>query len=100
MKCLGNCPEINPSRRDDVAGGAMRCPSLGRFDALAPRDHNVTYGTASSMTLSQAFHAWLPSVCPSGTIGSRIMLTRMRSRGTAEPAAPQPHFGYKLGCGV
>jgi hypothetical protein len=36
--------------------------------SVARHDHTVPYGTGFSTPLFQAFHAWLPSYHPSGTI--------------------------------
>jgi adenosylcobinamide-phosphate synthase len=57
---------IRPGGNGVIGGAEFRLPSKTNH-ALLPIDHTVPYGTASSMSRSQAFHAWLPSYSPSGT---------------------------------
>jgi hypothetical protein len=39
--------------------------------SLARHNHTVPYGTGLSTPLLQAFHTWLPSYRPSGTVSLR-----------------------------
>jgi hypothetical protein len=48
--------------------GRAGCSSRTIIERPAQPDHTVPYGTGLSTTCSQAFHAWLPSFGPSGTI--------------------------------
>jgi hypothetical protein len=57
---------IRPGGNGVIGGAEFRLSSKTNH-ALLPIDHTVPYGTASSMSRSQAFHAWLPSYSPFGT---------------------------------
>jgi len=48
--------------------GAWPCLSRKTVERPWQRDHTVPYGTGSSMPRFQAFHAWLRSFRPYGTI--------------------------------
>jgi hypothetical protein len=48
--------------------GARSCLSCKTLERPWQPDHTVPYGTGSSVRRFQAFHAWLPSSGPYGTI--------------------------------
>ena len=63
----GNVALRSPSRRVRYDGSASTCCWFGRVQALAPQSHR-TLRDGSCLHLPQAFHAWLPSLGPYGTI--------------------------------
>jgi adenosylcobinamide-phosphate synthase len=58
---------IRPGGNGLINGIRVR-PPANTNSAPLPINHTVPYGTGSLMLRSQAFHAWLPSYSPSGTI--------------------------------
>jgi len=51
-----------------VIRGARLYPSPKTLERPFQSDHTVPYGTGFSVPRFQAFHAWLPTFLPSGTV--------------------------------
>jgi hypothetical protein len=88
----GNLPSESPSRRvpyDELVGTRYR---LRIVQSTEPKSHR-TRRDGSSLNVSQAFHAWLPSLGPSGTIRARCCFN-----GNAGPTLLRIVTSCVLGC--
>jgi hypothetical protein len=66
-KMPGAARSRSPSRRVRYDWLARTSDCLERWTRRGATVHTVPYGTDHVCTVSQAFHAWLPSFRPSGT---------------------------------
>jgi hypothetical protein len=56
---------------DGLICGGESCPSRKTIEGPVKPDHTVPYGTRFLIPRFQAFHAWLPSSSPYGTMQLR-----------------------------
>jgi hypothetical protein len=117
MKCLESVPNENrPGRvRCDWGSGthdiiikrgfgrAQRLvdlqKQLGEPAIHAPGvedDHSVPYGTDPGFSMFQAFHAWLPSIRPSGTPETDLSLDSLRPISRAFFPSPRRGFSQAI----
>jgi hypothetical protein len=68
--------------------GARSRPSCNTIERPRQPDHTVPYGTGSSMPRFQAFHAWLPSFRPYGTLPLQPNFAAKRWRRNDTQASP------------